>query len=208
MTPSRILRFLSDRSVGWLWARGLQWPDERHAVLLGDARGDVAVPGGCAPRLVVEPSAARDLSFLTRLQPDDVDSLELTQTQVTDEQLRHVAHLSALPRLSLSDTDVTDRGLVHLRPLASLQWLALWWCRGITDAGVPHLLALRGLEFLSLGRTGITDAGVLQLAELPALRTLTLEDSRVTREAVAELQRQRPGLRIEHSEDRVERRRR
>ncbi|NPC74846.1 hypothetical protein HPP05_34345 [Corallococcus exiguus] len=203
MTPSRILRFPSDRSVVWLRARGPQWPDMPHGILLGDARGDVPVPDDCAPRLLVESTAARDLSFLSRLQPGDLDALELTQTQVTDEQLRHVPHLSGLRRMSLSDTDVTDRALMHLRPLVSLQWLALWWCRGITDAAVPDLLALRGLEFLSLGRTGITDAGVLQLAALPALRTLTLEDSRVTREAVAELQRQRPGLRIEHSEDRI-----
>ncbi|NNC06338.1 hypothetical protein HJC10_26240 [Corallococcus exiguus] len=142
-----------------------------HGILLGDVRGDISVPDDCAPRLLVESNAARDLSFLSRLQPGDLDALELTQTQVTDEQLRHVPHLSGLRRRSLSDTDVTDRALMHLRPLVSLQWLALWWCRGITDAAVTGLLSLRGLEFLSLGRTGITDAGVLQLAALPALRT-------------------------------------
>ncbi|CAM4522598.1 hypothetical protein [Corallococcus exiguus] len=142
MTPSRALRFPSDRSVGWLRARGPQWPDMPHGILLGDARGDIPVPDDCAPRLLVESTAARDLSFLSPLQPGDLDALELTQTQVTDEQLRHVPHLSGPRRLSLSDTDVTDRALMHLRPWVALQWLTLWWCRGITDAAVPDLLAL------------------------------------------------------------------
>jgi hypothetical protein len=199
MPTPRVLRFPTHRSMGWLRGQQAGLHDPKGGALLGDAQGDVAVPAHLDVRLIVESEAARDLSFLTRIQAGDLQDLLLVQTQVTDDQLPHVAHLTGLRLLSLSDTDVTDAALLPLRPLSALRVLHMWWCRGITDAAMPHLLALRGLEHVTLGRSSVTDAGVARLAEHPSLKLLSLEDCRVTRGAVAALQRQRPDLRIQHS---------
>ena len=54
----------------------------------------------------IRPAASSDLSALQTLQPKDLESISLAQTQVTDDELVHLQSLSGLERLDLSSTPV------------------------------------------------------------------------------------------------------
>ena len=88
--------------------------------------------------------------------------------------------------LDLSDTDITDAGLEYIRDLPSVRFLFLRRTT-VTDAGVMCILRLQTIEWLDLSETAVTDAGVRWLSALPALTVLYLEGTRVTTEAVWDL---------------------
>ena len=94
---------------------------------------------------------------------DNLQSLGLDRTQVTDAGLVHLKELTKLETLFLSQNQITAAGLVYLKDLTKLQILDLRYSR-ITDAGLLHLKELTGLKTLHLRRAQITDAG---FAELP-----------------------------------------
>lgn len=192
----RILRFPFDRSLGWLAARAPEQAEEDEWQHIGEASGLVTVPQGTELRLIVEPEAATDLSWLADLRPDDLQQLFLVQTRVTDEQLAYVGILTELELLTLSDTEITDDGLAHLHSLTRLKRLYLWSARHISDAGLVYLRPLTSLEVLSLGRTQVTDAGLGHLSQVRSLREARLEKTHVSDAGRAMLVRMRPDLQI------------
>ncbi len=66
--------------------------------------------------------------------------------------------------VNLSNTQITNRGLMHLAGLTSLRVLGLGATQ-ITGTGLVHLAGLTSLEELWLSDTQITDAGVAKLKE-------------------------------------------
>jgi hypothetical protein len=104
----------------------------------GDAQGVITVPGGKELRLNVSPQASTDLSPLGRLQPEDLQYLQLSSTRVTNAGISHLRGLTGLRVLWLYDTQVGDTGLVHLQGLTRLQVLNL---RGtlVSHSGVDAL---------------------------------------------------------------------
>jgi hypothetical protein len=111
---------------------------------------------------------------------------------VSDADLAALGRLAAGNRLvevdtlDLSDTDITDAGLEYIRDLPSVRFLFLRRTT-VTDAGVMCILRLQTIEWLDLSETAVTDAGVRWLSALPALTVLYLEGTRVTTEAVWDL---------------------
>jgi Leucine Rich repeat len=97
-------------------------------------------------------------------------------------------HGDRIGGLNLFDTSVTDDGLKHLKRFGNLRSLILMssapvWVNGkkmtpITDAGMAHL-DLRNLVMLNLDGLPITDAGLKSLPDLPFLSTLQLTGSQV-----------------------------
>ncbi|MBC8873173.1 MAG: hypothetical protein H8E44_27380 [Planctomycetes bacterium] len=65
--------------------------------------------------------------------------LDLLDTYVTDDGLKHLTGLTNLSHLSLSGTPVTDDGLRHLTGLTSLRSLDVCDTQ-VTDEGVMELL--------------------------------------------------------------------
>jgi hypothetical protein len=63
------------------------------------------------------------LAHLKRL--NDLESLYLGSTQITDVGVAQLIHLSKLKRLGLGQTRITDEGLEHLRRLKNLKSLSL-----------------------------------------------------------------------------------
>ena len=99
-----------------------------------------------------------------------VYSLNLAGTKVTDAGLAPVAGLTNLRRLHLEKTGVTDAGLVHLKGLANLEYLNLYNTQ-VTDAGLANLEGLKNLKNVYLWQSKATDAGVAKLqAALPACK--------------------------------------
>lgn len=171
-----ILAFPRDRSVGWVKVP-CAGPDPLNKWdLVGLAVGDVAVPSGIPVRLVVEPSAARDLSWLQVLLPGDLTELYLVQTDVTDAELRHVARLTELEVLTLAHTyaNITDAGLAAIRPLRQLRRLSLN-ATDVSDVGLSYLRDFTQMEALTLGATHVTDGGLCHLYNLRRLLSLSFD---------------------------------
>jgi hypothetical protein len=75
-----------------------------------------------------------------RLEPlQDLESLRLRYSSVTDRGLKHLARVGSLTSLDLSDTHVTDKGLPALRPLKKLEWLDLCGT-STTEAGIKKFV--------------------------------------------------------------------
>ncbi len=118
-----------------------------------------------------------DLGDLTQL--DGLRHLSLRRTNISGKALVHVGGLTGLEELDLASTKVTDEDLPRLDGLKQLRVLSLRYTR-ITDQGLSIVANFRQLTRLSLGSTKITDAGLRQLEELPQLRALTLDGTQVT----------------------------
>ncbi len=124
---------------------------------------------------------------------DEVITIHLDSSQVTDAGLAYLKGLTSLQELSLSGTQVTGVGLASLKDLPGLRILWLHGSR-VTDAGLAHLNGMVRLRVLWLQDTQITDAGLPHLKVLTSLEEVTLNRTKVTDEGLAELQRALPGL--------------
>jgi hypothetical protein len=105
--------------------------------------------------------------------------LKLWDTRLDGSGLAHLGALGRLERLELGDTKVTDDALQHLAKLQNLRYLVLIRTR-VTDAGLPHVARLLSLQSLKLGGTGVTDQGLRVLRGLRELRGLTLDETKVS----------------------------
>jgi hypothetical protein len=146
-----------------------------------------------------------DLMVLRELT--DLQTLDLTKTQVTDEGLKELRELKNLRTLYLEGTKVTDKGLKELKELTNLTDLRLnktqvtgeglkelknleeldLYNAQITDEGLKELKELKHLERLRLANTKVTDKGLKELRELKNLKWLGLEGTAVTDKGLKEL---------------------
>jgi hypothetical protein len=109
----------------------------------------------------------------------NLESLFLTDTQVTDVELEHIKGLTNLEVLGLAFTPVTDAGLENLNGLTKLRYLYLTDTQ-VTNAGLDNIKGLTDLEFLDLSGTRVTDAGLDSLNALSGLGVLGLDDTQVS----------------------------
>lgn len=167
---ARTVRFAEDRSSGALFACSMDWKIEPYLRLymdtgeeIGEARGTVTVPPGVGLSLRGnwEVQQTPDLSPLAALDANDLQEIQLSDTDVTDADLAHLRGLSGLRLLSLG-SQITDAGLAYLSSLTGLYILDLDFTQ-ITDAGLAHLQGLANLKSLELSETQITDAGLAEL---------------------------------------------
>ena len=211
----RVLHFPSDRPVGrisvqdegtgreltyWFHWAGINGLPGTPWEYFCEARGDVRIPAGKHVQLTINVGSWHDLSWLTKLQPDDLYSLGFASTEGRvkpgDARLKPIVHLTGLKVLMLDGSDitdwgmrmlssfpsleelsinakVTDRGMVHLAQLKSLKRLYFTGATRVTSAGLQHISKLTSLEELYLGQ-GIGDAGLAHLRGLPRLTYLCL----------------------------------
>jgi hypothetical protein len=127
----------------------------------------------------------------------EIRSLDLGGTDVTDKALKQIAELRNLTKLDLRNTKVTDDGLKELARLTKLTELALSesqlsdaTLRVLREIGLLHCLnqdrgskrpkSAEEMTSLSLWRSPVTDAGLRELAALRNLAWLDLRDTQVT----------------------------
>jgi hypothetical protein len=105
-----------------------------------------------------------DDGFLAQLEPlsQQVHTLNLARTKVSDDGLKAVENLKNLRRLHLENTKITDAGLTHLKNLTNLEYLNLYGTQ-VTDSGVSELEGLKNLRALYLWQTKVTPDGVEKL---------------------------------------------
>src|SRR5262249_43065413 len=142
--PSRTLSFSQNCSLGRLYARD----DYVEELLIGEAIGDLCVDADRLLTLKVRTDVKLDLSPLASLAPDSLFTLSLANSQITDEDLKHVGHLSELKSLYLQHTNLKGWGFVYLRDFALLKNLSLWWTK-VTDEYFVNLSKLSSLEALN-----------------------------------------------------------
>jgi hypothetical protein len=122
----------------------------------------------------------------------DVKSVDLSGTEVRDDDLQDLDELPDLEFLELNGTRITDAGLVHVDGLRRLRMLGLT-SSAISDGGLSHLRGLTRLEMLFIAYNPITDAGIEKLTCLKALGWLSVGDTEVTDEGVRQFKRAVPG---------------
>jgi hypothetical protein len=126
----------------------------------------------------------------------EVTGVQLMDTAVVDDDLRHLAAVPTIEYINLRNTKITDAGLVHLRVCPKLKMLTFDGMP-ITDAGLAELSRHQDLESLSLSGTKITDAGLAHLAKLPKLKELWLRDTAITDAGYQKLQSALPNCQIQ-----------
>jgi hypothetical protein len=162
----RVLLFPADQEVGWVLAyRG------EECVLRMPARGEVRVPLGT--QVILQPKPP--VHGLYDLAPDDIFHVEVRKKSGTDNDLRHLAHLTGVRNLDCSKSHaITDAGVAHIAGLRELRELDLYWT-AVTDASLEAIGRMHQLTHLHLGLTKVTGPGVVHLARLQKLWRLSLE---------------------------------
>ena len=96
-----------------------------------------------------------------------------------DEDLwRMVQGIETVDQLDLDETEVTNEGMKHLIQLKSLCELRLKGCWAITNAAMEYICQINGLELLHLHGTQINTDGLEQIGELKSLKRLLIEANR------------------------------
>lgn len=124
-----------------------------------------------------------------------LNTAQLANAQVTDEQLAVLATLPNLHTLSISESKkVSATGLAHFAGHGRLEKIFAG-DTSIDDEALGKLVGLSKLNTLDISRTKVTDAGLAHLVDLPALEVLTLRGLPIT-DAAADSLKQMTALRL------------
>ena len=162
---------------------------------LDEARGEVTVPPDMKVKLKIASMSVGGISCLAELDPESIHLLDVSRTQLADDSLRHISHLTGLKVLELAYTAVTNAGLEQLKRLAHLESLGLTHT-AITNTGLLHLESMTSLRELWLNGTLIDNEGLEHLQGLKNLMLLGLSSTRVDDEAFEELAQMKNLLRV------------
>jgi hypothetical protein len=117
---------------------------------------------------------------------DQLHTLLLDRTRITDKACREFAALHELRVLTMSITAVGDEGLFHLRNNTQLTVLDLEQTR-VTGAGLRHLQNMVNLKDLSLSGTNVTGPYLAYLSTLPNLQFLNLSGTAISDDDIERL---------------------
>ncbi len=117
-----------------------------------------------------KPAGDHDVALLAEVA-DQIYSLNLAGSKVSNDGMAVLANLKNLRRLHLENSSVSD-------------------------AGLSHVASLTGVQFLNLYGTTITDAGIAHLGGWKHLQKLYLWQSKISYEAAMALKKNIPGLAV------------
>ncbi len=103
----------------------------------------------------------------------NVIGVDLSNTAVTDGDLRHLLNFRELQHLDVRLTKVGDGGTQYIGFLKNLKTLNMFRT-GLSDAGLERLKNLKDLETLLVGGTKITDVGLKNVEKLSKLRKVSV----------------------------------
>jgi hypothetical protein len=170
---TRVVRFPAHQNCGTLFIRKATSLDFRDWQRIGTAKGAKEVFLDTSLRLDVKVDNGMDTSFLSDLQPDDLQSLFLYNCD--DSIIARITHLTGLQELYLSDTGISDQALVQLRTLSSLQRMSIYHT-AIGDRGLLNLAVLPGLKWLTCSGTAVTEKGFTDFRRvMPGCKTVSFK---------------------------------
>lgn len=138
---------------------------------------------------------AVELKYLVGAK-DTLKYLDMIECPIDDAELENIEPFQNLEALEIWQTNLGDAGLAHIAKLQNLKNLDVSICRNITSAGMDSVATLSKLETLNLAETGIDDTGLEKLAMLTKLKTLDLRKTGVTAEGAAKFEAAVPGCKI------------
>jgi len=115
-----------------------------------------------------------------------LETLDLGNTELTDELVTHLADLREVTVLVVSNTKVTDASLEYVGNFHNVQSLFLAGTV-VSDEGLPKLAGLKTMKILDLSNTKVTDAGLVHLTELDQVEHLLLDGCAVTEEGLTKM---------------------
>jgi hypothetical protein len=118
-----------------------------------------------------------DFRHLGILGPSSVQSLDLSNTGVTDECLNLIRKYAALEILSVANDTYASGAVIQSKPLNQ-----------ISDNGLSKLADLRDLKGIDLRGTQISDKGLATLASMKQLMWIQLDGTTVTGSGLSSLQ--------------------
>ena len=150
-------------------------------------------------RLVLTNTPTTDTQLDQLRSVPGLERLDLAGTHVSDAGVERLTNFAALQDLSLARTSITD---ASLKPIGSVRLRVLDLSNTkITDVGVKHLARRYGtgdsLTDLNLAGTSITDSCVSSLASMPRLVRLVVTETKLSEEAVKQLQVALPKCQVE-----------
>lgn len=98
---------------------------------------------------------------------------------VTNKGLRHLTQLKFLWMLDIGNTQIDATGIRELRQLPSLAQLSVKNSISMDDDAAKEISALVGLRSLNMSQTKVSGKGISQLAHIPMLVTLFLVSNRL-----------------------------
>jgi mono/diheme cytochrome c family protein len=105
----------------------------------------------------------RQIALLTELS-DQIVTLKLSGTKVTDASMKEIGKLKYLTKLYLDRTAVTDAGLAALKSLKYLQYVNLIGTK-VTNNGLINLAAIKTIRSIYVWNSNVTNEIVEKLAK-------------------------------------------
>ena len=133
----------------------------------------------------------------------DIEFLNLTGTEISDETIQLLKQLPRLTGLTLTRTRISETGFKHMANLGSLECLTLTRTR-IADDSLGHLSGLSNLKELRMQYTSVTDAGLEPLGQLQQLQFIACHGAQVTDRGIQQLASKLPRLAKSLSENEEE----
>lgn len=126
-------------------------------------------------------SAVTDGDLRHLLNFRQLQNLDLRGTKVGDGGTQYIGFLKNLRTLNMFKTDLGDAGLERLKNLKDLETLLIGGTK-VTDEGLKSVEKLSKLRKVSVFNTGVSDAGLRSFEKLNALEILLIGQSRITEE--------------------------
>ncbi|MEW4490657.1 hypothetical protein AB1L42_21415 [Thalassoglobus sp. JC818] len=112
---------------------------------------------------------------LRQLDSGEIVSVEMKTDQFNDSDLETVSKIETLESLNASNSSITNEGLQHLQKLPKLEYLSLA-NTSVDDSAIPTLTELKSLETLVLDGCAVSPEALKALAGLPNLIELSVYD--------------------------------
>lgn len=125
----------------------------------------------------------------------EVFLIDAGSAEIGPEFWKTLSDFEKLESVSLSGSPVSDDDLTHLTLLPNLRTLDLSWTH-VTSSGLPVLSRLNDLQNLSLNGVALTASSVEGIARLTRLRSLSVMECGLEDEAAARLEAALPGCLI------------
>ena len=125
------------------------------------------------------------LSYAPLVECKNLKSIKLTSaSSIDDSALKSLARIQSLESIDLSETTVTDEGLAELGKLPNLRKLVLKECDEVTGEAFADFQFPEKLKILNLERaTKFTDQGLAELKRFTNLEELRLSKNRMIKGA-------------------------
>ena len=117
----------------------------------------------------------------------------LNRTRIGDRGMGELARLQKLKVLEVANTNVTDEGIKTIGVCRDLYWVVLADVN-VTDACIETFRTLDKMEFLDLDGTDVSDAGIRRMSGRLSLKYLRVCRTRCTMAGVDAFQRDNPDV--------------